>query len=290
VEGRLSFLDFSIRRTATQFELGVFRKETHSNRYVSPYSCVAPGIIAGVMRSMRARALRYCTSQEALRREFLHLTNVFLANGYPLSKVRKIFNTRLVDELPLRAQGQERSGSQGPRACIPYWGRMSLALRSLLSAVGFQVSLTATANLDSMLFRRTLRHTPAPRLEGTRAADSMNVVYCIECTQCDSRYIGCTKRRFSCRLREHRQDTGGHTGLSEHAHNTGHGFQFQRYLYHARHESDLRFVEALYISANSEDDRPTPSPSRTLLNKQSDPRSRTLPAPWHAILHHFSTQ
>lgn len=66
---KLNLLDFTIHKTEAKFELSVFRKSTHSNRYVSLYSCVARGVTTNIMLNMRARALRYCNAEEALMRE-----------------------------------------------------------------------------------------------------------------------------------------------------------------------------------------------------------------------------
>jgi hypothetical protein len=217
-------------------------------------------------------------------REFRHLSKVFIANGYPQVKVRKFFSEKAADSLSQRAKATEVE-EEKPRAYLPFWGRMSLTLKALLSAYGFQVAFTSTANLDATVFKRTLQHTKPPMLAGTSFQDRQNVVYRIKCDGCDSAYVGCTKRLFSTRLKEHRHDTGRHTGLTEHASSTGHGFQLEQYLYCSPRESHLRFVEALHIAAQTSGDRSTVH--NTLLNKQTDPRTRTLPPPWNAILHHF---
>ena len=66
----------------------VYRKPTHTDRYIPFNSHHHPRVLTGVMRGMRNRALQVCddTSRPA---EMQHLEEVFTANGFPEQLVKK---------------------------------------------------------------------------------------------------------------------------------------------------------------------------------------------------------
>ena len=88
VEGRLAFLDVLMIHSKDQLSTTVYRKPTHTDRYIPYHSHHHPRMLTGVMRGMRDRALRICnnTSRQA---EMEHLARVFEANGFPEKLVRK---------------------------------------------------------------------------------------------------------------------------------------------------------------------------------------------------------
>ena len=87
-EGRLAFLDVLVTRSGDQLSTAVYRKPTHTDRYIPYHSHHHPRMLTGVMRGMRDRALRICdnTSKQP---EMEHLARVFQANGFPEKLVRK---------------------------------------------------------------------------------------------------------------------------------------------------------------------------------------------------------
>ena len=59
----------------------VFRKKTHTNRYLNFHSHHHPRVFAGVVKCLRHRAANVCDA-ESEQAEVAHLTTVFSANGY----------------------------------------------------------------------------------------------------------------------------------------------------------------------------------------------------------------
>ena len=87
-EGRLAFLDVQVPRHDTRLSTAVYRKPTHTNRYIPFHSHHHPRTVTGVLRGMRDRAHRICDSTSK-QQELQHLQDVFQANGFPKSLVKK---------------------------------------------------------------------------------------------------------------------------------------------------------------------------------------------------------
>ncbi|MCP4489756.1 MAG: hypothetical protein GY820_20935 [Gammaproteobacteria bacterium] len=85
----LSFLDVLIHRTSTEFEFSVHRKGTHSDRYCHPRSAVPSSILTGLIRTMRFRAQKYCSTNAAFSNEISHLSRALQNNRYSLSILRR---------------------------------------------------------------------------------------------------------------------------------------------------------------------------------------------------------
>ena len=113
-EGRLAFLDVLMIHSKDQLSTTVYRKPTHTDRYIPYHSHHHPRMLTGVMRGMRDRALRICdnTSRQA---EMEHLARVFEANGCPEKLVRKTLTK------PQRQQTCEPDEEEPPKTLqLPY--------------------------------------------------------------------------------------------------------------------------------------------------------------------------
>ncbi len=226
----------------------VFRKKTHSNRYISPLSCVPVQFICSTMNTLKLRALRYCTNLDLLKSEFDFLTAIFVKkHGYPLSFVRRFFdlnNLRSSCALPPSTQ---------PRLTLPYFGSKAVTLAGYLRSVGLSVTFKPGLSLHSILFKAT-HTTPLD------AKDKTNVVYLLYCTEpnCSCYYIGETTRTFGTRLREHvsaissSKSNNEVSAITRHARITGHMFDFLKFLDSSNSYHDLMFKEAVYILSNEE--------------------------------------
>ncbi|EZA61674.1 hypothetical protein X777_10506 [Ooceraea biroi] len=80
---------------------------------------------------------------------------------------------------------------------IPYIKNLSENIERILRGVGFKVLFTIPKKLDRMI-RRGKDTLPKDK--------QTNVVYRINCLQCDASYVGQTKRHVETRLKEHRAD------------------------------------------------------------------------------------
>ena len=85
-EGRIPFLDASVERREVSIITTVYRKPTHTDRYLNFTSHHERQLLSAI-RSLRDRAHNVC-SQSKRREELVHLSTVFCSNGYPKSLVR----------------------------------------------------------------------------------------------------------------------------------------------------------------------------------------------------------
>ena len=92
-ENKLAFLDVLVTRSETRLCTGVYRKPTHTDRYIPFHSHHHRRTITGVLRCMHNRAHRICDSTSR-KPEFQQLQSVFQANGFPEDLVKKTLSRR----------------------------------------------------------------------------------------------------------------------------------------------------------------------------------------------------
>ncbi len=81
-ENKIAFLDVQIERKHNKFITSIFRKKTHTDKYLNYKSNHHPIILSGVVKCLTDRAKKLCHPSE-IAQELKHLKEVFLANGYP---------------------------------------------------------------------------------------------------------------------------------------------------------------------------------------------------------------
>ena len=90
--GQIPFLDVLVTRQGNKLSTSVYRKPTHTDRYLPSHSHHHPRMLTGVMQCMRQRDDQICNEANK-KAELHHLENVFIANGYPERTVKKIFSS-----------------------------------------------------------------------------------------------------------------------------------------------------------------------------------------------------
>jgi len=82
--------DIQLIRNGSHWETTVYRKPSASDRYLHFTSAQAWQEKAAAIHTLVARALHYCSTKLLLDAELLHITNVFIANGYPQKAIANI--------------------------------------------------------------------------------------------------------------------------------------------------------------------------------------------------------
>ena len=82
-ESQLPFLDVLVKKDDCRLITSVYRKKTHTDRYIHYTSDHHPRIKYGVIQCLMKRALKICMATEELEEERKHLQAVFQKNGYP---------------------------------------------------------------------------------------------------------------------------------------------------------------------------------------------------------------
>ena len=80
---RLPFLDLDITRKKDGFTTKVYRKETHTNRYINWSSNCSEETLIGTMKTLIFRANQLCDLKEDLEDELNFLKDTFISNDFP---------------------------------------------------------------------------------------------------------------------------------------------------------------------------------------------------------------
>lgn len=245
-DGCLPFLDALVKRAPTGLSFSVYRKPTHSGRYLG-FESVHPMVHKrSVVRSLVERACRTCSDTSSLQEELEIIESELTRNGYPRHFIRKTAKS-LMKNKPTETQAMDAEAPRKKRAAVPYIRGVSEALARVFRKHGVQIA-----------------HVPASKLKG----DLMNVkdplprerfpgvVYKIPCADCESVYIG-ESGNFCRRLKQHKNDVAkGHTvtnALAEHAEKTGHAINWDnaRILATEKNVTTRLNLESLIIQTTS---------------------------------------
>ena len=185
----LPFLDTLLtRREDGSINIGVYRKMTHTDRYLHYSSHHPEHMKRGVASCLFHRA-RTVAVGENIKKEERHLAGVLEENGYPDHIIRLAAAPR-----------REKQPEEEPKhtICLPYVAGVSEDLRRICRRFDIRTVFTTIATLRQQL---------------TRVKDvdpflsTAGVVYRIPCSNCDKVYIGETRRALGTRLKEHQANT-----------------------------------------------------------------------------------
>ena len=144
-DGSLPFLDTKLtRREGGALDVTVFRKPTHTDRYLHFSSHHPASANRAAVRSLFDRARNVTLWKENLREEEEHLTTTFKQNGYPLPFIRAISSSIQEPPTPPEEEEDEEPDDEGsqederklPLAVIPYVSGVSERIRKACSTYG----------------------------------------------------------------------------------------------------------------------------------------------------------
>ena len=219
-EGALPFLDTQIiHHDDGTLSTTVFRKKTHTDRYLDFESHHPLAHKVAVARTLLTRADRICTDFPDKAREKERVTQALRVNGYPRELVTKNWKPTARPHQP------EVSDTPNCKAkvILPYVRHLSETIRRILTPLGIYTCFRPHHTL-----RRTLVHLKDP----TPLRQRTGVVYRIPCSSCEKVYIGQTGRTLDHRLKEHRRAlTSGNvqqSAVAEHATSEMHDIDWEK--------------------------------------------------------------
>jgi hypothetical protein len=89
-DNQLAIFDILLIKDKDKLEMTVCRKETSTNRYIHWTSAQAPKEKINTIRTLKNRALNYCSNPQLLADELTKLQDIFHQNGYPPQLVHRI--------------------------------------------------------------------------------------------------------------------------------------------------------------------------------------------------------
>jgi hypothetical protein len=175
------------------------------------------------------------------------IKKILINNCYPKKVVDKYVNVRL-GELQNRNNNDLVSNevAQDPRRCItvPYVKGLSENISRTMRDMNFRVLHTIPKRLDCVIRKGK---DVLPNLSQTE------LVYKIDCANCDAVYIGQTKRHLETRIKEHRCDIrkniDSHSVVSKHRLTHNHDFKWQhpKILHKEKHFKKREISEMFFI-------------------------------------------
>jgi hypothetical protein len=193
--GTLPFLDLNIsRQEYGQLSFSVYRKPTHSGKYLDYKSEHTFSQKMSVISSLAYRAMTHCSSETSMNSELEVIKKELMENGYPRDEIQMEINkTKMRFNQPSTSQTQDEDHSK--TVSLPFVNKLSQRIsRSLKKA---DIRCTMVPN-------NTIRDFLRPLKDPVSTEDTSNCIYKINCTECDASYIGETRRRFKSRLTEHK--------------------------------------------------------------------------------------
>ncbi|XP_030746552.1 uncharacterized protein LOC115875272 [Sitophilus oryzae] len=188
VNNQLAFLDVLVKRNGDLLDHTVYRKPTHTDRYLHKLSNHHPSQKQGIIGTLANRARRICAN-EHIQEELSHLNKAFLANGYNDREIKAALAPR-----QRRPDANEQENIIN-KAFLPYVSQVTDRIGKVLKKHNIKTIYKPTRKIRDCL-------RPA---KDKREPLSSEAIYRIPCS-CGSVYIGITKRSVETRLTEHKRN------------------------------------------------------------------------------------
>ena len=210
---KLPFLDVLVYKKANG-NLGhtVYRKATHTDRYLHAQSHHHPTQIRSVANTLATRSKRIA-DEDNLIAERRHLQVALEMNGYPKKLFHRAWNRTTRANLDEKETEDTRT-----LVMLPYVKGTTDRIAKLLSRENIKTVFNTDMKIGALL-RNNKDRIP---LEGKG-------VYEVPCGDCNKTYVGQTGRNMSSRLQEHQnavRQKSSTSSLAMHALENGHNINF----------------------------------------------------------------
>ncbi|KAL9960202.1 hypothetical protein ACROYT_G033624 [Oculina patagonica] len=226
--GQLPFLDTLISRDNNKLNIDVYRKPTHTDRYLDFRSHHDREHKISTTATLLHRALKLPNSESGKAREIDLISITLQSNGYPPKVTADIIRKK--SSTPPTPSPEELVGmffswadpmNSQSFAVLPYIKGITEPLTRILKSHDIRVTNKPIKTLQ--------QEFPVPKFR-PRVDDQCNVVYKIPCASCPWNYIGETKRSFSTRRKEHIRNTkqcAKGSNVAKHAWTLDHAIDFE---------------------------------------------------------------
>jgi len=221
---KLDFLDVTIINNEGTIEFDWYRKPTFSGRVLNFLSQHPITQKRGVIISMvdRAFLLSHPKYQE---KNLKYIIETFINNNYPLQFIFETIHMRLKSLIKKRTKKQNSESSDEMKRTswflIPYIKKVSEKFKNIAQGIESKLSYFSLNKLDRII---------KSQKDSLPLSCNKNVVYKLSCKDCDSTYVGQTKRKLNTRVTEHKRDINKKNGklsvISEHRLKNNHEFDW----------------------------------------------------------------
>jgi len=249
----MPFLDMLIKRESNAFITSVYRKETHTQRYIHWKSNHSQAVKLGVLKGLIHRAHLLCDLKDDLLDELNLLKDVFVSNGYPYKLVNKTVNESWSSELKKwAAENFEEEDDKKEKneyfevLHAPYVHGFTERLQKELKTFGIGFVMKKGTTLASVLCKLKQK---------TEKEQKKNMDYIIKCKTCDMKYVGETGQQFHTRKQQHQRDVKNRVstnGIYNHLKNNKKhkiGWDDAVFIDREPHFMRRKIKESIYINA-----------------------------------------
>ena len=240
----ISFLDTSSAILPNgNIEVQVFRKATHTNKYLAYESHQSAQHKRSVINTLMHRANTIPSNHTLKMDEMKRVQESLQINGYPVKFI----------EIAAAPRSNPRSGvpEHTGFAVVPYVKGVSDQVRRALQQSGVKTVFKSVRTLAS-IFKKPKDRPSEDRITG--------IVYKVDCKNCEFTYVVESKRCWALRSIEHdpARAASRESLIRHHAHTTGHDIhpRYARILEHNEHNHHL-FLESSHssLAKNSANER-----------------------------------
>ncbi len=226
--GQLSFLDTLVTRNNGCLNVNVYRKPTHTDRYLDYNSHHDKQHKISTARTLLHRAAHLPNTNEGKQQEKDRVFVALRNNGYPktfLDEVEKkrARRTEFVpspEELVRMFFENVEPESNSSYAVLPYINGSTEPLKRLLKRYGIRTTTKPLRTLE--------QDFPSPK-DRPLPEKQTNVIYKINCADCSWSYIGETGRALETRKKEHKRNVKqckSGSNIAKHAWTQNHNINF----------------------------------------------------------------
>ena len=208
-EGAIPFLDTHPRPVEGQVKCKVYRKPTHTDKYLDWNSNHPLSAKRAVVRALTDRAFKVCNSPEALNNELDYLHTVLHYNNYPEWMLNG--RSRLNKPGPLIDPVSGNEVKKSIYVSVPYYPGLSEGFKRVFKYTCIQVCFKGSNTLKSLLMH--------PK-DSVPKHINKDVVYKWQCKDCDVCYVGETCRPLIDRIKEHAKERN--SAVFSHHQQSGH--------------------------------------------------------------------
>lgn len=197
-DNKINFLDLTIIRENKKLNYDIFRKPTHTNRYIPADSFHPFKYKAAAFNSMFDRLFKIPLSKERFQKEKSHILEIASVNGFELEEIKKLFVKKemKIKQHTLSTFFNQSQNLQVKRISVPYFPKITFKLQKKFKQFGILLVTRPIFKLSHLI-----------NIKDKILNEEKSGIYKINCNCCDKFYIGKTSRNFNIRFKEHERHT-----------------------------------------------------------------------------------
>lgn len=219
----INFLDLTINYDLKgNIKTNWFTKEIWSGRYLN-YNSIAPvKYKKSVVTALTDRAIKFSHAQFRPN-NLKKIKNTLINNNYPKKFIEPIIKSRIQRHYNNNIKQKSNESSPQKYISLPYIPEITNPIKKILKPHNIQIAEKPSNNSKNFF---TKLKPNIPKDEQT------NVIYKINCSDCNQVYIGQTKQYLKNRVQNHKNsirygNTDHRTALAKHATENLHNFDFK---------------------------------------------------------------